>query len=550
MFTTIHYVVAFGGAALACFASLPRARRVEDTETRYGLVALLAGSGAWAAANVGLLVGPFEAFRSASYVVGLIVGLSTVGAWLYFCSAYTGRELHRDPRIRWLAVGVYALVTVVKLTNPIHGQYYATQMVADPFVHLAVRHQPLHWVVTGLSYSLSAVGFFMLFEEFTEAGYDTRYLAGIISLTGLPVAFDLVAAASDILVEINYEPIGVAAFAVGVLFVFEERFLAVQVTSGVDEAVVFLDEDGVIREFNEQALSVVPELAGSLGEPAESVDRLAGCLDEDRPVLETREDGETRYYLAGTTSFSVEQNDLGGIVMFTDITETERQRRELARHNQQLEDFAAGIRHELNNSLQVVSGRVEVAGAALDRGDVETARDSLGTASETADQMRDIVDDLSVVARYGKTAEEYGFVDIRRAVESAWNQHDSTETTLTIDGDGEVAADGARLEELFGSAFEFAAVTGTESVVVTVRDDGFSITYYGGPAVAETDEVFDYGDAVPHAEAGMALPKVRTLAQVHGWTCTVADSSAFALVVDDARVRQSGTNARPSVEAE
>ena len=543
MFTTIHYVVAFGGAALACLASLPRAWRIEDTETRYGLVALLAGSGMWAAANVGLLVGPFRTFRSASYVVGLIVGLSTVGAWLYFCSAYTGRKLHRDSRIQWLAVGVYVLITVVKLTNPIHGQYYATQMVADPFVHLAVRHQPLHWVVTGLSYSLSAVGFFMLFEEFTEAGYDTRYLAAMISLTGLPVAFDLVAAASDVLVEVNYEPIGVAAFAVGVLFVFEERFLAVQVTSGVDEAVVFLDENGMIREFNEQALSVVPELAGSLGEPAESVGRLAGCLDEDRPVLEAREDGETRYYLVGTTSFSVEQNDLGGIVMFTDVTETERQRRELARHNQQLEDFASGIRHELNNSLQVVSGRVEVAGAALDRGDIEMARDSLGTASETAGQMRDIVNDLSIVARYG-------IVDIRRAVESAWNQRDSTETTLTVDGDGKVAADGARLEELFGSAFEFAAVTGTESVVVAVQNDGFSITYYGGPAVAGTADVFDYGDAVPNAEAGLALPKVRTLAQVHGWTCTVADSSGFTLLVDGARVRQSGTKATRGVEAE
>jgi len=138
------YLLAFGVAALACFGSVTRARRIEDRETRRGLVGLLVTSGSWAVSHVAFFLVPGVSAKTAVYTIGLVVGFSTIGPWLYFCSAYTGRTLHRNTALRRLAVAIFIVVVAVKVTNPFHGWYYATQQAAAPFPHLAITHQPLH----------------------------------------------------------------------------------------------------------------------------------------------------------------------------------------------------------------------------------------------------------------------------------------------------------------------------------------------------------------------------------------------------------------------
>jgi signal transduction histidine kinase len=85
------YVAAFGTAAVACLASLARLSAIEDAGTRRGLAGLLVTSALWALAHVVFLPVPVEAVRLAAYYAGLVAGFAAVGAWLYFCSAYTGR---------------------------------------------------------------------------------------------------------------------------------------------------------------------------------------------------------------------------------------------------------------------------------------------------------------------------------------------------------------------------------------------------------------------------------------------------------------------------
>jgi hypothetical protein len=64
------------------------------------------------------------------------------------------------------------------------------------------------------------VGYFMLVEYFTKVNYDARPLLGLAALTGLPIVLDIIGYATPYLIDITYEPIAVAAFAVGVVFVY------------------------------------------------------------------------------------------------------------------------------------------------------------------------------------------------------------------------------------------------------------------------------------------------------------------------------------------
>ena len=520
---SLAYAGLFVAAAVVSAASVWRARRVEDRETRHGLMALLATTAGWSATHAATLLAPTRFVADASYLVGLVLGFSTVWAWLYFCSAYTGRVLHRDPWVVRGSVAAYLTVVAVKLTNPVHHLYYRATYQPGQFPAVVVEHGVFHWGVTGLSYALAGIGMFMLFELFREADYGTRSLAALVGAMALPVLLDVYSFASPALVDIIHSPLGVAVFAVGVLFVHQDRFLAVQLTGDIDDPVVLLDEDDRVRAFNDHARERFPALDGNTGAAlADAMPNVASHLDGGDDVLPVRRDGDTEYYLVADSSFSLGASSLGRVVVFTEITEAERHRREVERHNAQLEGFAAGVNHELRNAIQVATGFASQAASALEDEDVTQARESLERVSGAVDRMEDRVSDLSTLARHGRTLRDTDPIDVPAAARAGWQTAATGDCDLTIRGEGTVEADRVRLEDLFEEAFTFAADNGASRVTVDVSDDGFAIEDDGAaPTVGDTERFFDYGDAAPTAEAGMHLPNVRTLARVHGWNASV-----------------------------
>jgi signal transduction histidine kinase len=549
------YVAVYAVAILGCGAALRRAVVIDDDETRRGLVGLLVSSGGWAAAQLAYLLAP-PPYQYALYLAGLIVGLTTIGGWLYFASAYTGRAFHRNPTYRRAAVGSYLAIVAIKATNPIHGLYFTAERAATPFAHLAIQQGMLYWVVTGLSYALVAVGFFMLLDQFLEADFDTRPLAALVGVTALPVAFDIVEIASASLLDLSLEPVGVAAFAVGTLYVFEDRFLSVQLSDGVDDGLIYLDEDDRVRDANGHALGAFPALCSADGARLGDVlPDIAAEVDADEGLLERGDEGGLAYYLVTTTEFVRGSGRAGRLVMVSDVTETERRRQELARQNEQLESMAAAMRHELFNTLQIVGGRVDIAGSELERGDVQSARESLQTTSQTADRMRRLVEDFANLARKGQTIEATEAVAFSDAVDEAWRSLDPVGVEFDRENDGEIQADPDRLRSLLVSAFRFAVHNEATRVRVRLTDDGLTVTDDGREhSGMDPEAFFEYGGAVPDAEAGIALPNVRTLARVHGWTAVVDGDydGGIRLVIADAcaESRAVSVTTRPASETE
>lgn len=531
------YTLLFVVSTAGCVAGAVRARRIEDAETRRSLVVLLATSGAWAASHASLLALPSRGLKTAVYLAGLIFGFSTVFAWLYFCSTYTGRDYHRQRTYRYAAVALYLFVVVVKLTNPLHHLYFTTGFVAEPFPHLAIQQGLFHWVVTGLSYTLAAVGMFALFEAFVEADYDARPLAVLVALAGAPVVLDILGFASSLLIDMIHAPLGVAAFAVGVLFVFEDRFFAVQLTDGVEGATIFLDDDRRIREFNGAAQRLFPALDDATGEPIESLPSVAVALDDDRGVVDVDVDGERRHYVVSESDFDIGQGSLSRIVVFTDVTRIERQRRELERHDRQLEDLSTGMRHELRNAVTIIQGNVRWAIKQLEDGDVEDARGALRTATDTTNRTTRLMNDFATLAQYGQTMATTTRVDIAEVARSAWTDVDHEGASLVVDGAPQITADPTRLELLLQRAFEFLVDNDATTVTVARHDDTVTVTGNGAPPGADPERYFDYSDAAAHGAVGTALPLVRTLAQVHGWGVTIdtdyQDGVRILLVVED-----------------
>ena len=428
----IAYMGLFFLSGLACVVSIPRARRFNDAAIRDGLVGLLATTGLWALLKTGYFVVPAP-FREATYTVGLIAGFGTVWAWLYFASAYTGRSLHTNPTLRRLSLAVFLTIVAIKITNPLHGLYFTTTVMSTPFRYLAINHGLIHWVSTSLAYVLAAIGLFMIFELYIDSGYDTRPLVALTGLLGLPVTLDLIAIATPQLINFIYAPIGVAAFAVGTLFIFDDQFLAVRTTAEGDEMAIILDDSDRIQDYSPAAATAFPALAGATGDQlGEVLPSIAATRRHDEEQIVAREnEAGTAYYLVASRSMALDDSAVE-VVALTDVTALERQRRTLIERERELDErtelyraviaasFAFVFRIDLDGRFKFVSPSVadflgydpetlvgepmSVLGA-----DDDSAELAQGYLDEVTDGESIQVRDLPITARSGRRV----FVDVR-----------------------------------------------------------------------------------------------------------------------------------------
>jgi PAS domain S-box-containing protein len=364
------YAGIFAISGVVCLAAIERARKFDDPDVRRGLVWLLATAGGWSLLKTAFFVFP-DPFRRAAYIAGLVLGFGSVWAWLYFCAAYTGRDYHRNPALRRLGAAVFLVVVSVKVTNPLHGAYFSTMEVTTPFAHLAIEHNALHWTATGLSYVLSAVGLFLIFQSYMDSGYDTRPVGGLTALLALPVVLDIGALFTPWLLEVIYAPIGVAAFSIGVLYVFDRRFLAIQRSARGDDLSIYLDDRGYVRDYSTAVEAVLPELADSTGDHlSDVVPAVADALDGTDQIIEREHSDDPRYYFVSESTVTL--GDRGArLVQLSDVSETERQRRELVERKRELDEqnelyraiidasFAFIFRIDLEGQFTFVSASAE-----------------------------------------------------------------------------------------------------------------------------------------------------------------------------------------------
>ncbi|WP_049936205.1 two-component sensor histidine kinase [Haloplanus natans] len=547
----VAYLTSFVVAAVACVAGLRRISRISDPDTRRGLAGLLGLTGAWAATHVGRLLPLAPDVQAGFYLVGLVVGLATIGAWLYFCSAYTGHSYHRQPVIRQSALAVYLAIVAVKLTNPLHHLYFTTSTATAPFPHAVMQLGTVHWIVTALSYTLSAIGFYLLYEMLSESKLDVSVLGGLVAVTALPVGLYLLSFGDDGLLTLHYEPLGVAVFAVGVLYVVDDDFVAVppfwrtQVMDAVDEVVVLIDEASTIRDVNRRAIERFPALDGATGEQLSAVvpDLADAVVDhEDILAVDDERRRSRRYYFVNSTPLVSGTVEVGRAIICTDVTRVERQRRELERRNDQFDDLAAAITHELRNTLTVANGYFETV-ASSQALDDDAAMEAYRRVDEAHARMDRIVTDLWALAKYGQTVERVDDCDLRQAAERAFDGIAPEDLSLTVDGEATIVADRGRLDGLFAKAFEFADLYGADSVAVHAEARRIVITVDGEPLPEESiDRAFEYGDPVPSAETGTLFPTMQTIARAHGWTMELdpAFRAGVRIVVDDVDVDTAG----------
>lgn len=217
-----------------------------------------------------------------------------------------------------------------------------------------------------------------------------------------------------------------------------------------------------------------------------------------------------------------------------DITQRNAYEDALCRKNELLDEFASVVAHEIETPLGVVDNTaqlVERTGELSHLEDVYT----------TTDKIRDIVDDLQILARQGTTVTERADVEVAAAARAAWGAVESSCGSLQLDTTATVEADRTRLERLLENLFVNSLQHGldrsskprpTESdggITVSVGDldDGFYVADDGvGIPDEKREQVFEQGYTTGDDSTGLGLAIVRQIVAGHDWDIDVSGSES------------------------
>jgi len=217
---------------------------------------------------------------------------------------------------------------------------------------------------------------------------------------------------------------------------------------------------------------------------------------------------------------------VGTLALYLDV----RERRELERQKERLEEFASIVSHDLRNPLNVARNRTKLA-----RRDGDLSH--LDHVIRSHDRMEALIDDLLTLARSGDVIHDRETVGLATLIERCWTDLETADATLVVEADRRIRADRSRLRQLVENLLRNAVAHGstddddteTDGVTVTVgnHSDGFYVAD-DGPGVPpdDRDDVFEAGYSTADTGTGFGLRIVQQVAEAHGWTIRLTESAA------------------------
>jgi len=206
-----------------------------------------------------------------------------------------------------------------------------------------------------------------------------------------------------------------------------------------------------------------------------------------------------------------------------DERELRERERELRQQNEQLEEFASVLSHDLRNPLNVAQGRTEFL-------DVDDQEEHLAAIRRAHDRMETLIEDVLTLARQGQTVGETTVIPIQRTLTRAWSHVDTGTASIDAAIDLEIEADESRLQQLFENLFRNAIEHGGDNVTVRVDTLADGTGFYvadDGPGIPpdEQETIFDHGYSTTTEGTGFGLAIVQQVVRAHGWSITVTEST-------------------------
>ncbi len=185
------------------------------------------------------------------------------------------------------------------------------------------------------------------------------------------------------------------------------------------------------------------------------------------------------------------------LLAFEDVTERRAIEAALALRNQELEEFAYTVSHDLKSPLVTITGRIGLLRRHLASGETDKVVGAIERIERSADRMGRIIGDLLELSRAGQVSGEAAPVDVAALVATLWEgiapRTDANVCRIEIDGAMPgVVADEGRLadvfENLLANAVTYACTQGRPTTIrvgaVSTRRELRYFVADDGPGIA------------------------------------------------------------------
>jgi PAS domain S-box-containing protein len=203
------------------------------------------------------------------------------------------------------------------------------------------------------------------------------------------------------------------------------------------------------------------------------------------------------------------------------VTERVRRERQLRSQNEQLEEFASVVSHDLRNPLTVAMGRIEFLADEYDN-------EHIAETVQALDRMDEIIEDTLTLARQGQVVSDMETIDFSGLIGRCWHSVATGEATLDLADELRIRGDQSRLQHLFENLFRNAIEHGGADVTVRVGQfdtHGIYVEDTGqGIPEEQRESVLEPGHSSTSDGTGFGLTIVKRIAEAHGWELQIQES--------------------------
>jgi PAS domain S-box-containing protein len=519
------------------------------------LCAMTAGAVFWSLTE--LLTGYMPSYETAVYSGNLTlagVNLCTT-AFFVFTLEYTGREEFITRKTLTLLSIEPLFVQCAVWTNEWHRLFFEEiPRRPETFRTIDYVFGPAFWVHAIYSYLLIAASIVLLLLMLyrRETTYRVQSVAVAIT-TFVPLVANFISVADILAVNLSLSPpaFAISGTALGIAILRADLTNVTPlahstVLANISDGVVVLDEENRVLELNPMARRILAIDRSPVGEHASELlseypdiwahfaDRQEGHEEVDVKTPE----GRRSFHVRISPLEDGRGRRVGRLFVFHDITRQKRRERELEQQNEQLDQFASLVSHDLRNPLSISDGYVELAKEADDMEAVDAHLEKIDGANQ---RMRELIDDVLTLARQGRTVEDTIDVELELVAHAAWQNVDTHDGELVVERNCTFRADEDRLLRVFENLFRNSIDHGDETVTITVgvmtgtgdlplgatRSQARGLYVADdGPGIPEEhrDSIFEDGFTTAQDGTGLGLSIVSTIVEAHGWEIQATES--------------------------
>ncbi|ERH02594.1 MAG: PAS sensor histidine kinase [Halonotius sp. J07HN6] len=220
--------------------------------------------------------------------------------------------------------------------------------------------------------------------------------------------------------------------------------------------------------------------------------------------------------------------------VYSDITEQKRREAEVERKNQQLDEFASILTHDLRNPINIAQGYLnQLKGSGNE--------ECIELIEQAHDRMNAIIDETLTLTKESEAVDEVSPESITEVAESSWELVETNGSKLRIDDEFELFCDSDRFNRLLENLFRNAIDHNDEPVKVRIGIQNTMATVAGTGGIDKAgfyieddgqgipkekhDQVFKIGETTSREGTGLGLPIAKRIAEAHGWEMKIAESA-------------------------